>query len=90
MVDYITAKLRKDKFEKLLKGIQDHATIASHSKNRMIGACVFFTHFYLTHAINDGKTLFQLNNEMLKKKPEETMICLMRKYYEFLGDNEED
>ncbi len=87
MVAYITAKLRRDKFDPLLKDLLEKVSMTAGSKNRLIGACVFFTHFYMTQPIKNGKSFFQINNELLNKKPDETVLCLMRKYYEFLGDS---
>jgi len=84
VVDYITSKLKKDKFKPLLEDIEKYAGMRSRSENSLIGGCVFFTHACVTHKLKDGRTMFEFLSEHFGKAPHEMVLMFMSTYYEFM------
>jgi len=83
-VNYVTAKLRKDKFRPLLDAIENVAGMKAKSENNLIGGCVFFTYLFMMAPMKEGKTMYQQMNKILKRTEPEAILGFMSQYYEFL------
>ena len=84
VVDYITSKLKRDKFKPLLEDIEKYASMRARSENSLVGGCVFFTHACITHKGEDGKTMFEIMSEMFGKSQHEMVLMFLNTYYEFM------
>jgi hypothetical protein len=83
-VNYITSKLKKDKFRPLLDDIEKYAGMRARSENSLVGGCVFFTHACITHKTNDGRTMFEIIGEMFGKPKHEMVLMFLNTFYEFM------
>ena len=83
-VDYITSKLKKDKFKPLLEDIEKYAGMRARSNNNLVGGCIFFAHACVTHKTKEGKTMFEIMGEMSGKNQHEMVLMFMNTYYEFM------
>ena len=84
-VNYITAKLRKDKFESLLKDIENKAGVKARSCNSIVGGCVFFAHAFINHNLPEGMTPFEMFTKIFGKSQHEAILMFMNAYYQFLS-----
>jgi len=82
---YITAKLRKDKFKPIIEELEKKAGVKARSDNNVVGACVFFTHACITHPVGkQDETLFDVFSKLYKMNPSEIVLKFMNAYYQFL------
>ena len=84
-VNYLTAKLRRDKFKPLLEAIENVAGMRAKSENNLIGGCVFFTYIYMRVPVKDGLTMYQLINKSMKQSSEKAVLSFMDQFYRFLS-----